>query len=123
MTGADTARPSVADFCGSICGFACFAAKAESNATASETCSIFASVYVFALNAYRYDALTPSQYTALLLPMSALCRKSCERNESPRTHRSHRCTEFQQLQDQHDPRHPRNQAFENPIRRSFITVR
>jgi hypothetical protein len=41
------------------------------------------------LNAYHRDALTPSQYAALLLPMSALCRKSCGRNASPRTHVSH----------------------------------
>jgi len=39
----------VADFCGFICGSSFFAAKAESSATASDTGSIFASVYVFAV--------------------------------------------------------------------------
>ena len=48
-TDVNVARVSVADFCGFICGSSFFAAKVESSATASDTESIFASVYVFAV--------------------------------------------------------------------------
>src|SRR5438477_8140655 len=101
MTGADTARPSVADFCGSVCGFACFAAKAESNATASATGSILHRCMSLPLNACRYDALTPSLCVDLPLPTSTLCQRSYEGNENQRTRLWYRCKKFRQLQDQH----------------------